>query len=201
MNTWKCSMLSASIVALSTGWAAAAPAVVLDFLNLRVGPGYDYGVIEVIAAGAIIDAGGCADGWCQVNVNGIAGYVDANYLGAARAAVIAAPPSYWSYGVSNSRYGYWSYPYRYYYGVRSDPSYAYYDEYYDGVPYPGAIAGAYAQGREAGMTVERRSSDRVRRAAVAKSNGTATSHVAKLASGSMTTAAAARPHRADQNSQ
>ena len=48
MNTWKCSMLSASIVALSTGWAAAAPAVVLDYLNLRVGPGYEYGIIEVI---------------------------------------------------------------------------------------------------------------------------------------------------------
>jgi uncharacterized protein YraI len=45
MNTWKCSMLSASIVALSTGWAAAAPAVVLDYLNLRVGPGYEYGII------------------------------------------------------------------------------------------------------------------------------------------------------------
>src|ERR1700704_5348120 len=106
MKTWKCSMLSASVVALSTGWGAAAPAVVLDFLNLRVGPGYDYGVIEVIAAGAIIDAGGCADGWCQVNVNGIAGYVDANYLGVARAPVIAygAPAYYWSYGLSNSRY-------------------------------------------------------------------------------------------------
>jgi hypothetical protein len=38
MNTWKCSLLSTSIVVLSTGWAAAGPAVVLDYLNLRAGP-------------------------------------------------------------------------------------------------------------------------------------------------------------------
>jgi uncharacterized protein YraI len=185
-------MLSASIVALSTGWAAAAPAVVLDYLNLRVGPGYDYGVIEVIAAGSIVDAGGCADGWCQVNVNGIAGYVDANYLGAARASVIAygAPPYYWSYGPSY-RYANWSYPYRDYYGVRSDPNYAYYGEYDDGAPYPGPLVNAYAQGRDVGVTVGRKPGDRVRRTAVAKNSGTATSHVAKIASGPATTGAAA----------
>jgi hypothetical protein len=39
MSTFKSCTLSAGIVALSTGWAAAAPAVVLDYLNLRVGPG------------------------------------------------------------------------------------------------------------------------------------------------------------------
>ena len=48
MNTFKCFTLSAGIVALSTGWAAAAPAVVLDYLNLRLGPGYDFDIIEVI---------------------------------------------------------------------------------------------------------------------------------------------------------
>jgi uncharacterized protein YraI len=94
MNTWKCSLLSASIAALSTGWAAAGPAVVLDYLNLRLGPGYNYAVIAVIPAGWPVDAGGCAAGWCQVTVRGIAGYVDANYLGVAPTPVIAytAPP-------------------------------------------------------------------------------------------------------------
>ena len=74
MNAWKRSIISVSFLALSTGWAVAAPAVVLDYLNLRAGPGYDNYIIEVIPAGWIINAGGCADGWCQVNVNGIIGF-------------------------------------------------------------------------------------------------------------------------------
>ena len=78
MNRWKCSMLSVTIVALSTGWAAAAPAVVLDYLNLRSGPDYYYSVIEIIPVGWMVDVRGCAPGWCQANVNGITGYVDAN---------------------------------------------------------------------------------------------------------------------------
>ena len=40
MNTGKCLLLSAGIVALSTGWAAAAPAGARDFLSLRSGPGF-----------------------------------------------------------------------------------------------------------------------------------------------------------------
>jgi uncharacterized protein YraI len=161
MNTWKCSMLSAGILALSTGWAAAAPAIVLDYLNLRYGPGYDAYIIEVIPAGWIVDAGGCADGWCQVSVNGVPGYVDANYLG------VPAPPFYWAN---------WTYP-----------NYAYYYGYY-GSPY---FAGdAYAEGRDSDIKAARRLTDRARRAVVAKNAGTAPHHVTKLASGPSTTGAA-----------
>jgi uncharacterized protein YraI len=71
MNTWKCSMLSATIVALSTGWTAAAPAVVLDYLNLRSGPDYSYSVIAIVPASWTVDAGGCVLGWCQANFNSI----------------------------------------------------------------------------------------------------------------------------------
>jgi uncharacterized protein YraI len=198
MNTWKCSMLSASFVALSTGWAAAAPAVVLDYLNLRVGPGYDYGIIEVIPAGWIIDAGACVDGWCQANVNGLAGYVDANYLGTARPPAIAygAPRYYWPYGQYDGRYTYWTYPYR----ASYDPNYAYYDGYYDGSPSAGAFAGAYAEERDAGTRGDRRPTGRIKPAAVAKNKVTAPPHVAKLASSSMTTGAATRGlNRTDQN--
>jgi uncharacterized protein YraI len=177
MNTWKCSMLSASMLALSTGWVAAAPAVVLDYLNLRFGPGYDYYIIEVIPAGWIVNAGGCADGWCQVSVNGIPGYVDANYLG------VPAPPYYWAN---------WTYP-----------NYAYYYGYY-GDPYAGPFADAYAEGRDADLKVGRKLADRARRTAVAKNSGTAAPHVAKpnvakLAGGpstpgGATTAVRPKPH-------
>jgi hypothetical protein len=204
MNTWRCFMLSANILALSTGWAAAAPAVVLDYLNLRVGPGYDYGVIEVIPAGWIIDAGACVDGWCQANVNGFAGYVDANYLGTARPPAIAygAPRYDWPYGRYDGRYTYWAYPYRGYYVAPYDPNYAYYDGDYDGSISPGAFAGAYAYvpDRDAGMKGDRRPTGRIKPAAVAKNKVTAPPHVAKLASSSMTTGAATRGlNRTDQN--
>jgi hypothetical protein len=204
MNTWKCSMLSAGIVALSTGWAAAAPAVVLDFLNLRVGPGYEYGIIEVIPSGWIVNAGICAEGWCQVSVDGIVGYVDANYLGMAQPPAIASGPSpyYGSYGPYVRRYSYWTYPYRGYAGARYDPNDDGYDD--DALP-PGAFAGAYAQGRDAGMRIDRRTAAHVKSAAVAKNK--ATPRGGKVASSSLTSNSsttgaainAIRPNRADQN--
>jgi hypothetical protein len=161
MNTLKCSLLSASFVALSTGWAVAAPAVVLDYLNLRYAPGYDQYIIEVIPPGWIVNTGACADGWCQVNVNGVLGFVDSDYLG-------APAPGYWpSYGYA---YG-WTYPnYAYYYG-------------YGGGPYVGSYAGVYAQGRDADLKAARRQVDRAKPMAVAKDNGAATPHAAKPAKG------------------
>jgi uncharacterized protein YraI len=148
MNTWKCSILGVSFLALSTGWAAAAPAVVLDYLNLRAGPGYDNYIIAVIPAGWIVGAGGCADGWCEVNVNGILGFVDSNYLG------VPAPTYYWST---------WAYPdYAYYYGY---------------APYVGPYAGAYsafAKGSDADLKAARKLTEHVSPKAVAKNKGTLT---------------------------
>ena len=138
MNAWNRSIMSVSFLALSTGWAAAAPAVVLDYLNLRAGPGYDNYIIEVIPAGWIINAGGCADGWCQVNVNGIVGFVDSNYLG------VPAPTYYWST---------WAYPnYAYYYGYYGAP-------YAGAAPYVGPYGGAFAQGRDADLKAARKLTD------------------------------------------
>ena len=133
MNTLKCSLLSASILALSTGWAAAAPAVVLDWLNLRAGPGFDNYIVSIIPAGWIIEAGGCSQGWCAVNVNGIPGYVDANYL------AVPTPAAYgWGYGWG------WAYPnYAYYYG-------------YLGTPYVGVGVDYYARGTDTDVKAARR---------------------------------------------
>jgi len=203
MHTLKCSVLSASIVALSTGWAAAAPAVVLDFLNLRSGPGYDYGVIEIIPVGLVVDAGGCVPGWCQVNVNGIIGYVDASYLSFAQAPVTTygAPP-YWTYGPYDGRYTYWTRPYRDYYGLRYDPNYAYFPGYYGGAD-PDPLASAYAAAPDEGVIVDRRRTNRVRHTAVAKSGGPAAPNVTSpIRRGPATTGAAtaaAHPNRSEQN--
>jgi len=176
MNKLKCSMLCAAIVSLSAGSAAAAPALVLDYLNLRVGPGYDYGIIEVIPAGWVIEAGGCLDGWCAVNVNGIPGYVDANYLGLGRPPAIAygATPYYRPYGTYYGAYADWTYPYRDYAGARFDPQYGYLDDF----PYADAYAYAPAEARHAGVKVNGKPVDPIKRPVVSKNKAAATSHVA-----------------------
>jgi uncharacterized protein YraI len=158
MRKWKSLALSVGILALSTGWAGAAPVVVLDYLNLRVGPGFDYSVIEVIPVGWVIEAGGCQRGWCQVNVNGIVGYADATYLSGARAPAVYGVP--WPYGVYDRRYADWTYPTRdyFYYGYASEP-------------YPDAFADAYAGGGAVGLRADRRRSGPDRRATAAKAKG------------------------------
>jgi uncharacterized protein YraI len=167
MNPWKCSMLSASMLALSTGWAAAAPAVVLDYLNLRFGPGYDYYIITVIPAGWTVNAGVCADGWCQVNVNGIIGFVDANYLG-------VPTPTYWTtatYPNYASYYGYSGYGYSGYGYSRAG-----YAGYY-GRPY--VYDDYYAKGKDADLKAARRLTERPNDVAGTPRGGPAPLHAAK----------------------
>jgi uncharacterized protein YraI len=117
MNTGKCLLLSAGIVALSTGWAAAAPAVVLDFLYLHSGPGFNFRAVDVIPPGGLVNARNCSVGWCQVNINGVIGYVDSRYLdfSAPPPIAYAVPSYYWPYGAYSALYSYWSNPYGYYY--------------------------------------------------------------------------------------
>src|SRR5262245_12320512 len=95
---------------LSGGIAVAAPATVSSDLNMRSGPGTEYGVVATIPAGATVDVGGCTGSWCEVNFRGASGFANASYLsgggGAPSAAVVT--PGY-AYG----------------------PDYAYGDDYYD----------------------------------------------------------------------
>ena len=51
-------------------------------LNLRVGPGTEFGVIDVIPYGDVVDVFGCLDDveWCDVEWWGLRGWVSAHYL-------------------------------------------------------------------------------------------------------------------------
>jgi uncharacterized protein YraI len=51
-------------------------------LNLRVGPGTQYGVIDVIPAGHPVEVYGCLEAyeWCDINWDGLRGWVSARYL-------------------------------------------------------------------------------------------------------------------------
>jgi uncharacterized protein YraI len=51
-------------------------------LNLRVGPGTEYGIIDVIPYGEVVDVYGCLEdvAWCDVEWYGLRGWVSAHYL-------------------------------------------------------------------------------------------------------------------------
>ncbi|WP_108662750.1 DUF1236 domain-containing protein [Acuticoccus kandeliae] len=77
---------------------AAAGSVTTD-LNLRQGPGSNYGVITTIPSGSAVTIDGCISNstWCQVTYGGSTGFAYSNYLVAAattgETVVIAQRPS------------------------------------------------------------------------------------------------------------
>ena len=86
---------SALLLALSAA-AAAAPALAVNNVNLRQGPGTTYTVILTIPGGSNVEVSGCTAGWCQVAFQGQYGYVIATSLdqgnGPPSSAATAPPP-------------------------------------------------------------------------------------------------------------
>lgn len=71
-----------SAVLIPTAALAQSAGSVTTDLNLRTGPGSNYGVIETIPAGSAVSINGCVTGtsWCQVDYSGQSGYAYAQYL-------------------------------------------------------------------------------------------------------------------------
>src|SRR5665213_1323957 len=87
--------LAAGLLLGSAGVAAAAPAVVTSDLNMRSGPGTNYGVVDVLPGGSTVDVLSCGGSWCRVASGGAEGYASRNYLSGERGPVYAeAPPVY-----------------------------------------------------------------------------------------------------------
>jgi hypothetical protein len=148
MTMMKRLMTSAGVLALSTGVAAAAPAVVQSDVNLRAGPGTQHQAIAAMPAGATVDVMGCQGRWCQVNFAGTPGFANRAYLGLGGVAVGAAGPAYREYDEDYvaSEYGpaySTGYP-NYAYGGGS----YYGDGYYGGGYYGTASAPRFREGRE-----------------------------------------------------
>jgi len=123
-------MTGAGVLALSTGFAAAAPAVVQNDLNLRSGPGIEYPVVAAMPSGATVDVMGCEAGWCRVGFNGTVGWASRAYMGLGGGVAVA--PAYRGYGEGYvvggiaPRYGYAADTYAYGgYGPRYN-TYGYY---------------------------------------------------------------------------
>jgi uncharacterized protein YraI len=75
-------LTAAGVLAVSSGVAWAAPALVMSDLNMRAGPGTDSPVIVTVPGGSTVDVLGCdASGWCSVRFRRFAGYMNQAYLG------------------------------------------------------------------------------------------------------------------------
>src|SRR5579871_1987433 len=128
--------MSAGVLALSTGFAAAAPAVVQSDVNLRAGPGIDYEVITALPAGATVNVMGCEASWCRVAFNDTVGFASRGFLGLG--GPVAAAPAYgatYAEGGIAPRYGYYD---EGSYGYGPGATHGYY-----GSPGYGARYGAY----------------------------------------------------------
>lgn len=83
-------VLAGTALLASAGVTLAA--TVTNDLNLRSGPGANYGVIDTMPAGAYVNVIGCGGSWCRVDWHGRVGYASASYLGGGGG--YAAAPGY-----------------------------------------------------------------------------------------------------------
>jgi Bacterial SH3 domain len=143
---------AAAILLLSAGAAAAVPAVARSDLNVRSGPGTEYGVVGVIQSGETVDLGRCIGSWCRVAFGGGSGYANRSFLqiaaGAPGAGVVVQAPVYDPY----------DYDYDYDYGYAYGPGVGFYagprfryrhdgHSWRGGWQGPGRSAGNWQQGR------------------------------------------------------
>jgi uncharacterized protein YraI len=70
-----CIMLGTGILVIATVFAKAATVTTGNQSVLRAGPGSTFSVIGHLPAGAKVEVTGCTGGWCQVDFNGITGFV------------------------------------------------------------------------------------------------------------------------------
>ncbi|MEO5807294.1 SH3 domain-containing protein [Devosia sp.] len=74
------SILATVALLASAAMAMAAPGQITSNVNVRNGPGTQYGVVGVLPAGQMVDVSQCDSGWCYVSSNGGAGWVSATFL-------------------------------------------------------------------------------------------------------------------------
>jgi uncharacterized protein YraI len=84
MRRWTCIMLGFSLLVIATGSTNAAPLTAENQSVVRAGPGSTFSVIGQMPAGTKVEVTDCTGGWCQVNFNGITGFVSTADLSAAR---------------------------------------------------------------------------------------------------------------------
>lgn len=82
--------LAAGMLLGSVGLAAAAPALVTADINVRSGPGVNYGIVGMLPGGSSVNVLGCSGAWCRVG----GGYASRDYLDNGGGPVYGAEPVY-----------------------------------------------------------------------------------------------------------
>ena len=110
-----------ALLLISVEFAAAEPALATANVNLRQGPGTNYGVITTIPGGSTVDVINCSGEWCNVQWQGRGGYAVARNLdmggGPGPGPAVVGPPGPPVVMVDPYPYPYYWGP-RYYYGPR-----------------------------------------------------------------------------------
>ena len=74
--------VAATAAAVFVPAAYAAPGMVTSNVNVRSGPGTNYGVIDTVRNGTQVDVQQCQGSWCYIAKPGPDGWVSASYLSA-----------------------------------------------------------------------------------------------------------------------
>lgn len=72
--------LAALALAATAGAALAAPAYTTGNVNVRSGPGTNYGIVDTVRRGERVEVDQCRGSWCYVIKSGPDGWISANYL-------------------------------------------------------------------------------------------------------------------------
>lgn len=72
--------VAAAAVVVFLPAAQAAPGTITTNVNVRSGPGTNYGVVDVVRAGTQVDVQQCQGSWCYIVKSGPDGWVSANYV-------------------------------------------------------------------------------------------------------------------------
>ena len=76
--------VAATAVVVFLPAAQAAPGTVTSNVNVRSGPGTNYGVVDTVRAGANVDVQQCEGSWCYIAKPGPDGWISSTYLSTGR---------------------------------------------------------------------------------------------------------------------
>ena len=72
--------IAGAILLLSAGAAFATPGQATAAVNVRSGPGTQYGIVAALSPGESVDVQQCQGSWCYIDHSGPDGWVSANFL-------------------------------------------------------------------------------------------------------------------------
>ncbi len=93
-NGWgwtRAAVLAVTLVSVSAELASARSALVISTVNLRQGPGTNFGITTKVPGGAVVEVSSCSVEWCTIHWNGRVGYAIARNLDLGGVAGVAPP--------------------------------------------------------------------------------------------------------------